>query len=136
MFNLKPIQSLDATYIPTKIVLFNNRLLKVFLDCCISVYGLVLQSLNIMTVVYEGSFLKALFRWHGSVYKSIWKETLVWFLFYYFIRVIFNYMPDSYEDGIKKLVRQFNDYTKSIPLEFLLGFYVQQTVSRWWSQVY
>ena len=28
----------------------------------------------------------------------------------------------------------FNDYTKQIPLTFLLGFYVALIVKRWWEQ--
>ncbi|KAK6038455.1 Bestrophin [Cooperia oncophora] len=32
------------------------------------------------------------------------------------------------------LCKEFNEYTRLIPLTFLLGFYVSSVVSRWWSQ--
>ncbi|GMT24548.1 hypothetical protein PFISCL1PPCAC_15845, partial [Pristionchus fissidentatus] len=32
------------------------------------------------------------------------------------------------------ICKQFNEYTKLIPLTFLLGFYVSNVVSRWWRQ--
>ncbi|CAJ0573739.1 unnamed protein product, partial [Mesorhabditis spiculigera] len=32
------------------------------------------------------------------------------------------------------MCRQFNEYTKLIPLTFLLGFYVSNVVGRWWRQ--
>lgn len=89
-----------------------------------------------MTVTYDGNFLKAIFRWHGSVWKYVWKELLAWLILYYIIRIVFFFARNDDQDDITKLVKQFNTYCTMLPLEFLLGFYVAQTLGRWWNQVH
>lgn len=90
-----------------------------------------------MTITYEGRFLKALFRWNGSVWKAIWKEMFVWLILYYVLRTFMIYYPfsNNAKEKLKIIAEEFYEYTKNVPLEFLLGFYVTQTVSRWWNQV-
>jgi hypothetical protein len=38
-------------------------------------------------------------------------------------------------DQMKNIIKLFDSFTGKIPLQFLLGFYVGQIVSRWWAQV-
>ena len=40
------------------------------------------------------------------------------------------YLRETFE----QVVLMFNEYTKLIPLTFLLGFYVTSIVTRWWAQ--
>ncbi|VDK45866.1 unnamed protein product [Cylicostephanus goldi] len=39
-----------------------------------------------------------------------------------------------FREKLLSLSKLFNEYTKNIPLTFLLGFYVANIVSRWWRQ--
>lgn len=91
-----------------------------------------------MTIQYEGSFIRALFQWRGSIWKAVWKELLLWLFLYYGLKVALKYAiePGSEEFyGTRNVTALFNEYTQKIPLEFLLGFYVAMVVTRWWSQV-
>ncbi|KAK6748066.1 hypothetical protein RB195_000967 [Necator americanus] len=95
-----------------------------------------------MTVSYSGNFMRLLLRWKGSIWRSVWIELVVFLLLYYAVRIFYLYgipaMDEKGELGYKKkfylLCKEFNEYTKFIPLTFLLGFYVSNVVSRWWRQ--
>ncbi|CAJ0602558.1 unnamed protein product [Cylicocyclus nassatus] len=95
-----------------------------------------------MTVSYSGNFLRLLLRWKGSIWRSVWIELVLFLALYYCIRAFYYYgipaLDESGELGYKEkllsLSKLFNEYTKNIPLTFLLGFYVANIVSRWWSQ--
>lgn len=89
-----------------------------------------------MTISYSGNFVNLLKRWKGSVWKAVWKEAAVFLLLYYALRLFLQlYLsPDQYETA-SKVVKMFDSFTTKIPLQFLLGFYVGQTVNRWWQQV-
>ncbi|ETN76781.1 Bestrophin [Necator americanus] len=95
-----------------------------------------------MTVSYSGNFMRLLLRWKGSIWRSVWIELVVFLLLYYAVRIFYLYgipaMDENGELGYKKkfylLCKEFNEYTKFIPLTFLLGFYVSNVVSRWWRQ--
>ncbi|KHJ95099.1 Bestrophin [Oesophagostomum dentatum] len=98
-----------------------------------------------MTVSYSGNFMRLLLRWKGSIWRSVWIELVVFLVLYYAVRLFYVYgIPALDEDGkleYKKkfhlLCKELNEYTKIIPLTFLLGFYVSNVVSRsvrWWRQ--
>uniref|UniRef100_A0A915HUD5 Bestrophin homolog n=1 Tax=Romanomermis culicivorax TaxID=13658 RepID=A0A915HUD5_ROMCU len=90
-----------------------------------------------MTIRYEGSFLWAIFRWRGSVWKAIWRDLMIWLLIYYSVRLGIDYLLSHNQRAfVRDLIQMFDSYTNRIPLEFLLGFYVSQTVTRWWNQVH
>lgn len=89
-----------------------------------------------MTIQYGTNFFSALFRWRGSVWKSVWKELLLWLFFYFALRFLLQYaIPLEHQESVKKFITLFDMYTQRIPLEFLLGFYVSLVVTRWWGQV-
>lgn len=89
-----------------------------------------------MTVNYSGSFMRTLFRWKGSLWKGVLGPLTIWLACYYAIRMLFLYaVPDDIRPTLKLLIRMFDNFTNRIPLQFLLGFYVVQTVTRWWAQV-
>ncbi|VDM76988.1 unnamed protein product [Strongylus vulgaris] len=95
-----------------------------------------------MTVSYSGNFMRLLLRWKGSIWRSVWIELVVFLTLYYGIIVFYFYgiptIDSNGELGYKKKFHEvclvFNEYTKNIPLTFLLGFYVSNIVSRWWRQ--
>lgn len=88
-----------------------------------------------MTITYSGNFARLLFHWKGSVWKSVWKELMIWLALYYAIRTCLKELaPETYITSIDKLVDIFNGYTIELPIEFMLSFYVSQIITRWWSQ--
>ncbi|KIH65077.1 Bestrophin [Ancylostoma duodenale] len=106
-----------------------------------------------MTISYSGNFCRLLLRWKGSLWRSVWKELLIYLVIYYAIRLFYligiDYLfeddddRDKYRSKFEALCRMFDGYTKLIPLTFLLGFYVSNVVSRqfppnlrcrWWRQ--
>ncbi|CAJ0569326.1 unnamed protein product, partial [Mesorhabditis spiculigera] len=95
-----------------------------------------------MTISYSGNFVQLLLRWKGSIFRSVWKELLVWVTLYYLVRVSYTHAipwadpkgAHKYRENFISVCQQCNEYTKLIPLTFLLGFYVSNVVSRWWRQ--
>lgn len=82
------------------------------------------------------SFLRALFRWRGSLWKGVFKQLLTWLLYYYTVRFALQLCtPDEWKPTLKAAIKLFGAFTDRIPLQFLLGFYVVQMVTRWWAQV-
>lgn len=89
-----------------------------------------------MTVPYSDNFMRALFKWKGSLWKGVLRQLAVWLLAYYAIRLFLVFaLPPDMKLSAKATIRVFEVFTQRIPLQFLLGFYVVQTVTRWWAQV-
>ncbi|XP_031631202.1 bestrophin-1 isoform X2 [Contarinia nasturtii] len=97
-----------------------------------------------MTVSYAGEvpngssfgcFWKILWKWRGSLYKLIWRELLAYLALYYAINVTYRYvLNDEYKRLFEKIRQYFGAQTESIPMSFVLGFYVTLIVKRWWDQ--
>ena len=100
-----------------------------------------------MTVTYTDEiqtagrcgFLKLLFLWQGSLTKAVWPDVLIYLILYYLLNIFYRLVLCS--TGMEEGQRVFEHicvycsrWSKLIPLSFLLGFYVSQVVSRWWSQ--
>uniref|UniRef100_A0A1I7XDB7 Bestrophin homolog n=1 Tax=Heterorhabditis bacteriophora TaxID=37862 RepID=A0A1I7XDB7_HETBA len=115
-----------------------------------------------MTVTYSldvasSSFFclyKLLFRWKGSIWKSVWAELLLWLILYATLSITYRFfLPKSQREygffyaiffpTVKKLFivssRVFEDicvffdtYSSFIPITFMLGFYVSAVFTRWW----
>lgn len=51
-------------------------------------------NLDILTSDSVG-FIKLLFRWRGSVWRSVYKELLVWIIGYYIVFVIYRFGLDG-----------------------------------------
>ncbi|XP_068201949.1 bestrophin-3-like [Palaemon carinicauda] len=96
-----------------------------------------------MTVVYcdkiasrggFGSFFKLLLRWRGSVYKMVWQDMLVFMVLYYLITIIYRFaLPEENKRDFEMVVVHCAKFRNLIPVSFVLGFFVSQVVSRWWS---
>ncbi|CAG9816086.1 unnamed protein product [Phaedon cochleariae] len=97
-----------------------------------------------MTVTYGGRvpngstfgcFWKVLGIWRGSVYKLVWRELLAYLLLYYIINLIYRFaLTDPQQRVFEKIRLYFSQQGETIPMSFVLGFYVSLVVSRWWDQ--
>ncbi len=90
-----------------------------------------------MTVTYsDKTFLQLLFRWRGSIYKSVGLHYLIFLALYFAINLSYRFAMNDYQrDLFARIVQISKKGPSSIPLQFLLGFYVSSAVSRWWSQL-
>ncbi|XP_030570217.1 bestrophin homolog 14 isoform X2 [Drosophila novamexicana] len=97
-----------------------------------------------MTVSYAGEvpngsnfgcFWKILWKWRGSVYKLVWRELIAYLCLYYTINVIYRFALTPNQQTIFNKIRQyFAQQGENIPMSFVLGFYVNLVVKRWWEQ--
>ncbi|XP_012525872.1 uncharacterized protein LOC105830813 [Monomorium pharaonis] len=82
-----------------------------------------------------GCFWRILIKWRGSVYKLIWRELLAYLFFYYLINFTYRYVLNEQQRLIFEKIRYyFDNSSESIPMSFVLGFYVSLVVKRWWEQ--
>ncbi|KFB42683.1 AGAP004881-PA-like protein [Anopheles sinensis] len=82
-----------------------------------------------------GVFWRILWKWRGSVYKAVWRELLAYLLVYYTLN--FTYRYGLNEDGkrvFERIRTYFGQQRETVPLSFVLGFYVSLVVKRWWEQ--
>jgi len=89
-----------------------------------------------MTISYSDSYLKLLFRWDGSIWKSIWQDLLIYMSMYYAINLAYRFgnWDDAQKLKFKEVVKYCDTASGYIPLTFLLGFFVSSVVARWWEQ--
>ncbi|XP_039763402.1 bestrophin-4 isoform X2 [Pararge aegeria] len=82
-----------------------------------------------------GCFWRILCKWRGSVYKLVWRELLAYLTLYYTINLVYRFALTEPQQRIFERVRQyFGAQSESIPMSFVLGFYVSLVVKRWWEQ--
>ncbi|XP_059471068.1 bestrophin-4 [Neocloeon triangulifer] len=82
-----------------------------------------------------GCFWRILLKWKGSVYKLIYRELLVYLSFYYAINLAYRHvMNTEQKETFQRVRKYFGEQTESIPMSFVLGFYVTLIVKRWWEQ--
>ncbi|XP_060811102.1 uncharacterized protein LOC132904530 isoform X1 [Bombus pascuorum] len=82
-----------------------------------------------------GCFWRILVKWRGSVYKLIWRELLAYLFVYYLINFTYRYGLNEQQRVIFEKIRYyFGNSSESIPMSFVLGFYVSLVVKRWWEQ--
>ncbi|XP_034839266.1 bestrophin-4 isoform X2 [Maniola hyperantus] len=82
-----------------------------------------------------GCFWRILLKWRGSVYKLVWRELLAYLTLYYTINLVYRFALTEEQQRIFERVRQyFGAQSESIPMSFVLGFYVSLVVKRWWEQ--
>ncbi|XP_071878576.1 bestrophin family protein isoform X2 [Bombus fervidus] len=79
--------------------------------------------------------MKVTIIWRGSVYKLIWRELLAYLFVYYLINFTYRYGLNEQQRVIFEKIRYyFGNSSESIPMSFVLGFYVSLVVKRWWEQ--
>ncbi|CAH8869387.1 unnamed protein product [Trichobilharzia szidati] len=94
---------------------------------------------SVIATVKYGSFFRLLFRWRGSLYKLVWPGLLVYCLCYALVAIAYNAIPDRPEYYNAKLMFVRICYyagrvANAVPLSFVLAFYVNLVVDRWWQQ--
>lgn len=78
------------------------------------------------------SFIRILFRWRGSIWKSVKSELLLWTCGYYSVFVIYRYLLSQDQQNIfAKWGQELDKKLNYIPLTFMLGFFVTVIVDRW-----
>uniref|UniRef100_G1Q4L9 Bestrophin n=1 Tax=Myotis lucifugus TaxID=59463 RepID=G1Q4L9_MYOLU len=96
-----------------------------------------------MTVTYTarvanarfGGFSKLLLLWRGSIYKLLWRELLCFLGLYMALSAAYRFvLAEGHKRYFEKLVIYCDQYASLIPLSFVLGFYVNLVVHRWWNQ--
>jgi len=81
--------------------------------------------------------LSLLCRWKQSVYSLIWNDVFIFLLIYFFLSFLYRFLLVHYpthKQTFEILCVYAESFTSSMPITFLLGFYVSQVVSRWWDQ--
>ncbi|XP_050302019.1 bestrophin homolog 24 isoform X2 [Anthonomus grandis grandis] len=82
-----------------------------------------------------GCFWKVLGIWRGSVYKLVWRELVAYLCVYYSINLLYRYGLTEPQQRIFERIRMyFGQQSETIPMSFVLGFYVSLVVKRWWEQ--
>ncbi|CAD6197600.1 unnamed protein product [Caenorhabditis auriculariae] len=79
------------------------------------------------------NFFKLLFRWRGSIWKSVANELALWLIGYYAVFVVYRTLLNKSEQGRFVEVAQSLDKAldKCVPLTFMLAFFVTVIVDRW-----
>ncbi|PAA60023.1 hypothetical protein BOX15_Mlig017879g1 [Macrostomum lignano] len=81
-------------------------------------------------------FLKLLFRWTGSVWEMLWVDYIFFVTAYVILAVIYHQALANHEHRMitfEAVVRWLSKIRTSVPLSFMLGFFVSTVFSRWWS---
>ncbi|XP_017957670.1 bestrophin homolog 14 isoform X2 [Drosophila navojoa] len=97
-----------------------------------------------MTVSYAGEvpngsnfgcFWKILWKWRGSVYKLVWRELIAYLCLYYTINLIYRFaLTPNQQVTFNRIRIYFAQQGEAVPMSFVLGFYVNLVVKRWWEQ--
>ncbi|TGZ62937.1 hypothetical protein CRM22_007187 [Opisthorchis felineus] len=93
-----------------------------------------------VATVRHGSLVRLLARWHGSVYQAVWPTFLLFCFAYGGIALIYYLLPTDTPERLE-MKQQFVQVcayaariSNAIPVSFVLGFFVNLVVSRWWKQ--
>ena len=75
-----------------------------------------------------------LFRWKGSVYRQVWNELLLWLVLYYAINCVYRFVLSPEDKAVfEQAAADVDTGISFIPLPFVLGFYANVVVRRYWN---
>ncbi|VDN07156.1 unnamed protein product [Thelazia callipaeda] len=83
------------------------------------------------------TLFKLLFRWRGSVWKSVTFELAIWLVLYFSIAAIYRNRCKYFSKNMQicrafeKLVHFLDEKLTYIPIDFMLGFFVTSVLNRW-----
>ena len=82
------------------------------------------------------TFLGLVCRWKASVYKIIWGELIAFSVAFYALSFLYRYALQSRhsKSRFEEICQYAETYRSSLPISFILGFYVTVIYNRWWSQ--
>uniref|UniRef100_A0A915A913 Bestrophin homolog n=3 Tax=Parascaris TaxID=6254 RepID=A0A915A913_PARUN len=98
------------------------------------------QRIPLMTIQYNHllasssalNFFRVMFRWKGSVWKAVVIELVSWSLCYQLIALVYcHLLSDRHQKMFQSVALGVNKRMGYIPLEFILGFFVNAVVKRW-----
>ncbi|KAL3993832.1 Bestrophin RFP-TM chloride channel family protein [Acanthocheilonema viteae] len=96
----------------------------------------VTYSADVSTVRFA-TFVKLIFRWRGSIWKSIINELVAWMIAYACLSILYNFiLAENYKRIFEKICRLFAKYTDVMPLTFMLGFFINVVVNRFWNSLH
>ncbi|XP_031785041.1 bestrophin-4-like [Nasonia vitripennis] len=79
--------------------------------------------------------IRLLFKWHGSLYKLIHRELLLFLVLFGSISALYrNVLTVEQKRSFEEIVVYCDTFINLIPLSFMLGFYVSYVAARWWQQ--
>ena len=86
-----------------------------------------------------GVFTGILIKWRGSVYKLVYRELFAFLAVYFALNIFYRAILTSegmeyYRHIFESLKAYCSIQMSSIPMTFVLGFYVSLIVKRWWDQ--
>uniref|UniRef100_A0A0N5AFJ2 Bestrophin homolog n=1 Tax=Syphacia muris TaxID=451379 RepID=A0A0N5AFJ2_9BILA len=83
------------------------------------------------------SFIKLIFRWRGSIWKSIAIELIVWCIAYTVISLVYRLaLNEDQRLDFEKVCLFFERYGSLLPVTYLLGYFVQHVVTRWTEMIF
>jgi len=93
------------------------------------------HNVNAFGILGELKHNSILLRWRSSLWKLVWLQLLLYTLIYLAISLVYRFAL-TVEQGLvfDKLIFWVRKNSGSLPLTFLLGFYVSLVVKRWWEQ--
>ncbi|KAI6236041.1 Bestrophin/UPF0187 family-containing protein [Aphelenchoides besseyi] len=94
-----------------------------------------------MTVAYNldvssvkaTTFFRLIFRWKGSIWKSVLSEVVAWTFVYYIVLVIYRFaLSEDQQKTFAYFAQQCNrNLERMVPLTFMLAFFVSIIIDRW-----
>uniref|UniRef100_A0A1I7YDV9 Bestrophin homolog n=1 Tax=Steinernema glaseri TaxID=37863 RepID=A0A1I7YDV9_9BILA len=78
------------------------------------------------------AFLKIIFRWRGSIWKSVMTEFVVWTICFFAVSLVYrNLLTPEQQSAFEAFAAHCDKKLDYIPLTFMLGFFVTIVVDRW-----
>ncbi|ESO02042.1 hypothetical protein HELRODRAFT_65850, partial [Helobdella robusta] len=79
--------------------------------------------------------VKILRSWNGSVYKMIWPELLIFCLIYLSLSITYHLLLNEFQkEHFETVAKYCDEFSRKLPLSFVLGFFVSTVVYRFWIQ--
>jgi hypothetical protein len=75
--------------------------------------------------------------WHQSVFKLIWNDLLIYLVIYFLMSIFYRnvlWHYPAYKQAFEMICIYADRFSSSVPITFLVGFWVSKVVDRWWDQ--
>nr|CAH0107626.1 unnamed protein product [Daphnia galeata] len=77
-----------------------------------------------------GEIFLILFRWKGSIYKTIWKHLLLYCVLFYSLTAVYLTLDPEGKTAFKALAKYFSKQTSSLNIMIMLGFFTTTAMQR------
>ncbi|GMT33379.1 hypothetical protein PFISCL1PPCAC_24676, partial [Pristionchus fissidentatus] len=80
-------------------------------------------------------FPKLLLRWRGSIYRLMYLEMTSFLTLFYLIMAVYRWgLSEQHQKHFETVALYCREFTLTIPITFVMGFYVSFVAGRWWQQ--